>query len=93
MAADDDRKEAIHHYDDVAQANKLGVGVGEVVAHRITEEDLLRQSRESLTIYSKTGFRICLIMVSQDEECRLLGPSIADSSKDLYGFQPGRVWC
>ncbi|KAH7023921.1 sugar transporter [Ilyonectria destructans] len=63
MAADDDRKEAIHHYDDVAQANKLGVGVGEVVAHRITEEDLLRQSRESLTIYSKTGFRICLIMI------------------------------
>ncbi|KAH7162189.1 sugar transporter [Dactylonectria estremocensis] len=63
MAAIDDTKHAAHHYDDVAEANKLGVDVGEVVAHRITEEDLLKQSQQSLTIYSKTGFRICLIMV------------------------------
>lgn len=51
------------HLDHVAEATKLGVPVGEVVAHRITEEDLLRQSRASLTIYSWTGLRICGLMV------------------------------
>ncbi|KAK7427151.1 hypothetical protein QQZ08_006264 [Neonectria magnoliae] len=57
-----DDKHATHHHDDVAEASKLGLDVAEVVVHRITDEDLLRQSKESLTMNSKTGFRICLIM-------------------------------
>lgn len=57
-----DHKSGATHHDDVAEANKLGVRVDEVIATRITDEDLLRQSRASLTMYSWTGFRICCIM-------------------------------
>ncbi|KAF7553819.1 hypothetical protein G7046_g6985 [Stylonectria norvegica] len=61
METDNNKSRATHH-DDVAEASKLGVDVVEVVAHRITDEDLLKQSAASLSIYSWTGFRIGLIM-------------------------------
>ncbi|KAJ2907248.1 sugar transporter [Zalerion maritima] len=57
----EDKSGAVHH-DDVAQADKLGVEVQEVVAHRITEEDLLQHSRDALSIRSKGGLRILGIM-------------------------------
>lgn len=52
----------VTHHDDVAAASKLGVEVSEVVATRITDEDLLRQSAKSLSLRSGTGLRIALIM-------------------------------
>lgn len=49
-------------HDDVAQAQKLGVDVDDVVATRMTDEDMMRISAESLNVKSKTGWRIFLIM-------------------------------
>ncbi|TPX07914.1 uncharacterized protein E0L32_010369 [Thyridium curvatum] len=40
------------HHDDVAEASKLGVAVEEVVAHRISEEDLMRVSADCLKVMS-----------------------------------------
>lgn len=53
---------AIHHEDVNVQAEKLGVDVSEIVAVRITEEDLIKQSRLSMTMRSGTGLRICVVM-------------------------------
>lgn len=53
---------AVHHEDLTAKAEKLGVDVSEVVALRISEEDVIRQAEQSLNLYSKTGLRIALIM-------------------------------
>ena len=53
---------ATHHEDANFQAEKLGVDVAEVVATRITDEDLLEQSRKALTLRSGTGLRIALVM-------------------------------
>ncbi|KAJ9137145.1 Sugar transporter [Pleurostoma richardsiae] len=61
--AEDSKTADVVHQDVVAEANKLGVDVDEVVATRITEEDMNRISAESLQIRSWTGFRIVLIMV------------------------------
>ncbi|KAH6898204.1 sugar transporter [Thelonectria olida] len=98
MAAGDDKHE-IHHRDDIAAATKLGVDVGEVVAHRITEDDLLRQSRESLSIYSWTGLRICGIMVvmglnqaGYGVDWGVIGGINAfDRWRDYYGFEAAGV--
>lgn len=49
------------HHQDVREAEKLGVNVDEVVVNRISEEDLMRISRECLDIRSRTGFHIVLI--------------------------------
>lgn len=49
------------HRNDVFEAEKLGVDVEEVVVTRISEEDLMRISRECLDIHSRTGYRIALI--------------------------------
>lgn len=49
------------HDKDTLQAEKLGVDVEEVVVTRISEEDLMRISRECLDIRSPTGWRIALI--------------------------------
>jgi hypothetical protein len=62
MAAEPTATHVVHH-DDIAQAEKLGIAVDEVVAARITEEDLTRVSEECLTLRSATGWRIFLIMV------------------------------
>lgn len=52
-----------HHEDDVAQAQKLGIEVDEVVVNRVTEDDLMRVSSECLSFRSGTGLRIMLIIV------------------------------
>lgn len=49
------------HHQDVREAEKLGVEVDEVVISRISEEDLVRISRECLDMHSMTGFHIVLI--------------------------------
>lgn len=49
------------HDQDVREAEKLGVEVDEVVVTRISDEDLMRISRECLDMHSRTGFRIVLI--------------------------------
>lgn len=49
------------HRNDALEAEKLGVDVEEVVVTRISEEDLVRISRECLDIHSATGYRIALI--------------------------------
>lgn len=59
----------VHHHDvphdvhqqDVREAEKLGVEVDEVVVTRISEEDMMRTSRECLDFHSRTGFYIVLI--------------------------------
>ncbi|KAJ9422812.1 lactose permease [Fusarium oxysporum] len=52
-------------YQDVqADANKSGVAVEEIVTARITEDHLITKSREALSLKSKAGFRIFLIMVT-----------------------------
>lgn len=63
--ADVDNKDGgvVHHHDDVATADKLGLDVEEVAVSRLTEEDLMRISAESLTVKSKTGLRIFLIIL------------------------------
>jgi MFS family permease len=55
-------KSGATHHDDVAEARKLGIEVDEVVVNRITEEDLMRISADSLTLRSKAGLRILLIL-------------------------------
>lgn len=49
------------HKQDVREAEKLGVEVDEVVVTRISDEDMMRISRECLDMHSRTGFRIVLI--------------------------------
>lgn len=49
------------HHQDVREAEKLGVEVDEVVVSRISEEDMMRISRECLDMHSRTGFHIALI--------------------------------
>lgn len=49
------------HHQDVREAEKLGVEVDEVVVTRISDEDLMRISRECLDFHSNTGFHIVLI--------------------------------
>ncbi|KAF5642035.1 beta-glucosidase [Fusarium sp. NRRL 52700] len=52
-------------YQDVqADANKSGVAVEEIVTARITEDHLITKSREALSLKSRAGFRIFLIMVT-----------------------------
>lgn len=55
-------KTGVSHVDAVDTAEKLGTTVEEVIATRITDEDLQRLSAQSLVFRSKTGWRICLIM-------------------------------
>lgn len=52
------------HQQDVHKAEKLGVQVDEVVATRISEEDLMRISRECLDMRSSAGLSIVLITLS-----------------------------
>lgn len=52
------------HHQDVHKAEKLGVQVDEVVATRISEEDLMRISRECLDMRSTAGLSIVLITLS-----------------------------
>lgn len=56
-------KEAVEHIDNVDQLKHTHVE--EVVVNRITEDDVMKLSRESLNFWSGTGFRICLIMFVQ----------------------------
>lgn len=52
------------HQEDLREAEKLGVGVDEVVITRISDEDLNRISRECLNMNSKAGFYIGLITLT-----------------------------
>lgn len=52
----------ISHEDDLKQSEYF---VEEVTVARLTEEDLFTLSAESLNLYSKTGFRLFLIMLVQ----------------------------
>lgn len=64
--ADDDNMagEGVHaRHDIVAEAAKLGVSVEEVILNRVADDDLMRVSAESLTLKSRTGFRLFLIMM------------------------------
>lgn len=60
--AERDHKTGVSHVDAVETAEKLGTTVEEVVATRITEDDMMRISAESLAFRSSTGLRICGIM-------------------------------
>ncbi|KAI4599998.1 hypothetical protein KJ359_001099 [Pestalotiopsis sp. 9143b] len=60
--AERDHKTGVSHVDAAETAEKLGTTVDEVIATRITEEDMLRHSAEALTFRSRTGLRICAIM-------------------------------
>jgi hypothetical protein len=51
------------HHDDIREAEKLGVGVEEVVVTRVSEEDLMQISRDCLDVHSKAGFRLTLIVI------------------------------
>lgn len=51
------------YHDAVADANKTGVQVVDVVATRITEDHLNDKSREAFTWRSKAGFRMVLILL------------------------------
>lgn len=51
------------HHDDTLEAEKLGVGVEEVVVTRVSEEDLMQISRDCLDVHSETGFRLTLIVI------------------------------
>lgn len=64
MAHHEDVKDGdgVVHHDDVAEAQKLGVDVKEVVAQRINEEDLLQHSRDAINMRSSGGLRIIGIM-------------------------------
>ncbi|TDZ61864.1 Lactose permease [Colletotrichum sidae] len=63
MAPRNEVDHTVVYHDDVAEANKLGVAVEEVTATRITEEDVMRKSREALDLRSKTGLRIMAYML------------------------------
>lgn len=99
MESHTDNKSRVTHHDDVAEASKLGVQVEEVVASRITDEDMMRQSKESLNMYSWTGFRICLIMFVMG--CNQAGYGVDwgvvgginsfDRWHDYYGFSNSGV--
>lgn len=49
------------HHQDAREADKLGVDVDEVIVTRLSEEDLIRVSRDCLDLHSRTGIRIVLI--------------------------------
>ncbi|ORY59292.1 sugar transporter [Pseudomassariella vexata] len=78
----------------VETAEKLGTTVDEVVAARLSEEDMMRISAESLNISSWTGLRICGIMFVMG--CNQAGYGIDwavvgginafDSWHDYFGF-------
>ncbi|KAK9777129.1 putative Sugar transporter [Seiridium cardinale] len=60
--AERDHKTGVTHVDAVETAEKLGTTVEEVIATRITEEDMMKYSAEALTFRSRTGLRLCGIM-------------------------------
>ncbi|KAI0128303.1 putative MFS sugar transporter protein [Xylariales sp. AK1849] len=60
--ADPTIKTGVAHVDAVETAEKLGTTVDEVIATRMTEEDMMRISASSLAFRSRTGLRICGIM-------------------------------
>ncbi|ETS76653.1 hypothetical protein PFICI_12040 [Pestalotiopsis fici W106-1] len=62
MAERSSHKTGVAHVDAAETADKLGTTVDEVIATRITEEDMMRHSAEALTFRSRTGLRICAIM-------------------------------
>ncbi|KAF7531573.1 hypothetical protein G7054_g8724 [Neopestalotiopsis clavispora] len=62
MAERGGHKTGVAHVDATETADKLGTTVDEVIATRITEEDMMRHSAEALTFRSRTGLRICAIM-------------------------------
>ncbi|KAK7740493.1 hypothetical protein SLS53_005336 [Cytospora paraplurivora] len=45
------------------EAEKLGVAVEEVVVTRVSEEDLMKISRDCLDVHSKAGFRLILVVL------------------------------
>jgi MFS family permease len=57
-----EHKTGVTHVDAVETADKLGTTVEEVIATRITEEDMQRHSAAALVFRSRTGLRICGIM-------------------------------
>ncbi|KAL3427952.1 sugar transporter [Phlyctema vagabunda] len=61
------RQNALHHTttEDVADFKNSESHVEEVTIARLTDEDLYNFSAESLKFWSKTGFRLCLIMFVQ----------------------------
>ena len=55
---------SFHH--DVTDEKAAALHTEEIVVQRITEDDLLRISREAMPkFWTKTGFRICLIIFVQ----------------------------
>ncbi|KAI1860122.1 hypothetical protein JX265_010046 [Neoarthrinium moseri] len=60
--ADRPFKTGVTHVDAVETAEKLGTTVDEVVATRITEEDVMKQSATDLIFRSRAGLRLCGIM-------------------------------
>lgn len=45
------------------EAEKLGVDVEEVVITRVSEEDMMKISRDCLDVHSKAGFRLSLVVL------------------------------
>ncbi|KAF2464660.1 putative MFS sugar transporter protein [Lindgomyces ingoldianus] len=63
MATQDKSTRSFHH--DLPPEKAQIIDVEEIVVTRITEEDLMRVSRSSMTFFSRAGFRLCLIMFVQ----------------------------
>jgi MFS family permease len=60
--AERDVKTGVSRVDAANTAEKLGTTVEEVIATRITEEDMMKQSASALVFRSRAGLRICGIM-------------------------------
>ncbi|KAL1958395.1 hypothetical protein VTO42DRAFT_4496 [Malbranchea cinnamomea] len=58
-------KESDHHNDAIDELKRSESHVEEVVIARLTEEDMMTLSAESLNFWSKTGFRLVLVMFVQ----------------------------
>ena len=62
--ATQDNIRSFHH--DLTEEKAGALQTEEVVVQRITEDDLLRMSKEAMpTFWTKTGLRLCLIMFVQ----------------------------
>ena len=64
IMAPQDNVRSFHH--DVTDEKAGAIQTEEIVVQRITDEDLLRISREAMPkFWTRTGFRICLIILLQ----------------------------
>lgn len=99
MAAQDNIR-SFHH--DLTEEKVGALQTEEVVVQRITEDDLLRMSKEAMPrFWTKTGWRLCLIMFVQG--CNQAGYGVDwavigninayDSWHNYFGFGTSGTVC